>query len=383
MNISWSKLLVLVLLAFAAYSIELEESHDIEHEFCWKDSYGRGVGTIPTECGALRKIGLLCYDHCPSGYSAFGFDCHQNCPADFRNDGLFCRHAEYGRGGGYPWHWFETNNNGMIGRCERDHGKGKCEMWGAIAYPKCKPGYHTIGCCICRPSVPNCAALGMNGGLDLSCAKKLIIGKPRTMSCAAGLQYDAGLCYKKCNAGFYGVGPVCWADAPKGWVGCGMGAAKDSKVCKDTIIGQITSVGEMALSITSMVVTAGGSAAATGGAKAAANVGKIAKIKATMEKIKKFITSNKKVKELIEKAKDIKKKVETVKEKVDKVKEQYEQAQSIVDTANKVASEDYSNYTEEDYARLAASVAALADPTGIAGVIENYTHPKCSKIFKK
>lgn len=101
-----------------------------------------------------------------------------------------------------------------------------------------------------------------------------------------------------------------------------------------------------------------------------------------MEKIKKFLDSNKKVKELIEKAKDIKKKVETAKEKVDKVKEQYEQAKSIIETADKVATEDYSNYTEEDYARLAASVAGLADPTGIAGVVENFTYAKCSKIFK-
>ena len=61
-----------------------------------------------------------------------------------------------------------------------------------------------------------------------------------------------------------------------------MGAAKDSKVCKDTIIGQITSVGEMALNIGTMVVTAGGSAGASAASKAAANAGKIAKLKAKM-----------------------------------------------------------------------------------------------------
>lgn len=256
-------------------------------------------------------------------------------------------------------------------------------MWGAIAYPKCRSGYSPFGCCICRPSQPNCAKYGLNSGIDLSCAKKIEIGNPRSMSCASNLEYDAGLCYTKCKSGFYGVGPVCWADAPKGWVGCGMGAAINSKVCKDTIIGQITSVGEMALNIGSMVATMGGSTAATAGAKAAANAGKIAKVKEIMEKVKKAITSNKKIKELVDKAKDIKKQVEKVKTKVEKVKEQYEQAKSIIETADKVASEDYSNYTPEDYARLAASVAALADPTGIAGVVENFTHAKCSTIFKK
>ena len=70
------------------------------------------------------------------------------------------------------------------------------------------------------------------------------------MSCSDELVYSAGLCYKSCKSGFSGVGPVCWADAPSGWVGCGMGAAKDKKVCADTTIGQITAVGEMALSIT-------------------------------------------------------------------------------------------------------------------------------------
>lgn len=145
----------------------------------------------------------------------------------------------------------------------------------------------------------------MNPGLDLSCAKKLIIGKPRSMSCKADLEYDWGLCYPKCKAGFSGVGPVCWADKPKGWVNCGMGAAKDSKVCKDVIVGQITAVGDMALSITSMVATGGGATAAKGAAKVAANAGRIAQLKEKMTKIKKFITSSKKIKELVTTAKKV------------------------------------------------------------------------------
>ena len=71
----------------------------------------------------------------------------------------------------------------MYSRCEAKHGKGNCQKNGAIVYPKCKPGYHNFGCCICRPPKPNCKALGMNGGLDLSCAKKLQIGKPHSANC--------------------------------------------------------------------------------------------------------------------------------------------------------------------------------------------------------
>lgn len=85
----------------------------------------------------------------------------------------------------------------------------------------------------------------------------------------------------------------------------------------------------------------------------------------------------------MDKAKDIKKQVDKVKDKVEKIKEQYDQAAAIVGTAEEVATSDYSNFTEADYVRLAAQIAGLADPTGIAGTIENFSHPKCSQIFKK
>ncbi len=98
-------------------------------------------------------------------------------------------------------------------------------------YPKCKSGFSAFGCCICRPSTPNCASLGYNPGIDLSCAKKITIGDPTPMTCAAGLTNDAGLCYPSCPTGFSGVGPVCWGVNPAGWVNCGMGAAKTTKVC--------------------------------------------------------------------------------------------------------------------------------------------------------
>lgn len=42
---------------------------------------------------------------------------------------------------------------------------------------------------------------------------------------------------------------------------------------------------------------------------------------------------------------------------------------------------EFDDYTVADYIRLSAEVAALADPTGIAGVVEKYSYPKCSQIF--
>ena len=126
-------------------------------EFCWKDSYGRGAGTIPTSCAEGQQMrALLCYKFCPQNMQWSGVgDCSSICPAGFRDDGLFCRRAEYGRGAGYAWEFRDgLSNAGMMSRCERDNGAGNCEMSAAIAYPKCRPGYSAFGCCICRPNAP-------------------------------------------------------------------------------------------------------------------------------------------------------------------------------------------------------------------------------------
>jgi hypothetical protein len=70
--------------------------------YCYKQSYGRGVGQVLTTCPSPKeKIGALCYTPCRPGYSRQGtFDCQQECKAGWRDDGLFCRRAEYGRGAG-------------------------------------------------------------------------------------------------------------------------------------------------------------------------------------------------------------------------------------------------------------------------------------------
>ena len=83
----------------------------------------------------------------------------------------------------------------------------------------------------------------MNGAFDLSCAKKIQIKKPHSFNCPPGKVKDAGLCYKRCREGYYGVGPVCWVNNPDGWVGCGMGSAITKKACAGVIFGQIASVG--------------------------------------------------------------------------------------------------------------------------------------------
>lgn len=334
-------------------------ANDSGKEFCWKDSYGRGVGTVPQKCARGQdRIGLLCYNKCGKNMKRFGFDCHSVCPKGMANQGLFCRSTEYGRGLGYPWKFGDAlNDNGMRSRCEKKHGKGKCQKQGLIFYAKCKPGYTNIGL-ICRPKQPNCRKLGLGGQLDLSCAKLVKIGNPKTGICNSRQEEDAGLCYKNCKSGYDGVGPVCWADKPKGWVNCGMGAAKDSKTCASIIFGQVAAVGEMALFIGSL----GTSSGATAGAKGASSAGKLAKLKksfATMKKAFDKIKDTPKMKKRIERAKN-----------ANRVRKGFNAGKTLALAT-----------TEEDMVRAAAQIAAIADPTGVSSTVAAYTYPKCSKYF--
>lgn len=117
--------LLLMLMTVLAVDTPTER---ITHEFCWKDTYVRGVGKIPGKCAPNQeRIGLLCYPNCPSGMYRWGFDCHSYCPSGWADQGLFCRLVEYGRGAGFPWKFGDPlNDSGMIRRCEAVHGKGQC-----------------------------------------------------------------------------------------------------------------------------------------------------------------------------------------------------------------------------------------------------------------
>ena len=337
-----------------------------EAEFCWKDSYGRGVGTIPESCAAGQdRIGLLCYDQCPAGMKRFGFDCHSVCPAGMDSQGLFCRASEYGRGAGYPWKGKDGfSDKGMFERCEAEQGTGQCEKNLLIVYPKCKPGYHNIGCCICRPNLPNCSALGLGFQLDLSCAKKVAIGAPKTGTCS-GQEKDAGLCYENCQGGYDGVGPVCWGMPPTNWVQCGMGAAKDSNTCASIVFGQVASVGQMAITVASL----GSSTALTAGMSAPAQTSRLTKLKQQYSAMKVQFDLLKQTNENVARA------VKAA-DYANKGKKGY----TALDTASNAVT-DSNAVTEEDMVRLAAQITAIVDPSGVAATVGAYTYPKCSKYF--
>ena len=345
------------ILALAAVLATLPVTGADAQDFCWKNSYGRGVGKIPKGCASNEdKIGALCYPKCAKGMKRFGLDCHSACPAGFKSNGLFCRKDAEKYGGG-------------VGRgkkkCEKKFGGGNCEKRAGLWYQKCRGGYVRSGL-FCLPTKPDCGAIGMKKGLAgrLGCAKRIVIGKPRTGQCASGYEKNGGLCYKACRTGFKGAGPACWMKTPANWVACGMGAAASKKACGGIIFDQVTPVGELALN----VATLGSSSAVTEAAEGPAKVKKIAELKAEYARLQKAWKT-------IKNSKGIKK----AQEAAEKSWDTYGQVSTTIGTAETATADQV---TPEDIARVAASIAALADPTGAAGVVASYTYPKCSKYFQ-
>lgn len=324
-------------------------------DICWKDSYGRGVGVVPKRCAAGQdRIGLLCYQKCGPGKKRFGFDCHSVCPRGWSNQGLFCRRSEYGRGAGYPWKIGDTpfSLNGARARCRRDNPRG-CEKYGEIIYPKCKPGYSNFGCCICRPKVPNCRAWGLNPGIDLSCAKKVVIGRPQTGICGSGEEKDAGLCYPRCNAGYTGIGPVCWAQRcpAKYPVNCGASCAVSRNKCIESVANQVSGPLDVVTSIAGLVLTGGAANAAKTAAKTAIKTG----VKAGAKAAAKASTRAAIKAQLRARARAMGK----------------ELSESVLDNAAE---------TMYEASQTGAFDFADLDPTGIASVVNAYNKPLCAAV---
>lgn len=235
-----------------------QEVSNSRQPYCYRDSYGRGVGK-PMKCAAGQQYDAgLCYTPCREGYKGVGPVCWQSCAPGFRDDGAFCAKPKpYGRGVGYPWKFGDKafSLDGARARCAKAHSEG-CEKHGEIIYPKCREGFHPVGCCICSP---NCQ-LGQTD-IGVSCAKKSYgrgVGKP-VSTCPSDQDKDAGLCYRKCKINFHGVGPVCWQNCPSGRTSCGVGCATSKTACVTGTVDMVISPLVLAVNI----LTMGSSSSAT------------------------------------------------------------------------------------------------------------------------
>ena len=338
------------------------EVADEKIAYCYKNTYGRGVGKPLSSCPpGTEKDGLLCYPKCKSGFYGVGPVCWQKCPSGFRNDGGHCAKPKpYGRGGGYPWKFGDgLNLNAAKKRCESANRQG-CEKSGEIMYPKCKKGFKPFGCCVCTPICPS----GMTD-IGVSCQK---LSYPRTagkpMKCALGLEEDAGLCYPKCKSGYKGVGPVCWKKCPPNQpVDCGAGCAKTTADCVEKTANMVTAVAELAANIVTLGSTSKVTAAKNSlkvALKAGDRVAAKAALKLTVKELANGfaeLTTRAVAKELKEKFK---------KESVEWVAKEYAKVQMKL-----ILQEEFSVEDLRDLAGL--------DPTGIAEVVNAFWQPVCSK----
>jgi hypothetical protein len=177
------------------------------------------------------------------------------------------------------------------------------------------------------------------------------------MNCASNQQKQAALCYPLCRTGYYGVGPVCWANIPKAWVDCGMGAANSILTCTSVTFNQVLSVGMLAANI----VTLG----ASGGAEVAVNdaklgTGLINKIKGKFGELQTLYNKNQDFVNFLNKAALV-----------------GSTASTSRDVLNFILSP---NLTPADMIRITAEIVSLVDPTGVASVVAAYSYPLCSDI---
>ena len=206
---------------------------------------GRGVG-IPLQNNCRpdeEAYGALCYPKCREGYEKVGCCiCRKKGCSGVQgvtDIGVSCtKPSAYGRGAGYVL-WDENE-------CEREN-NGQCEKHGLLWYPKCKPGFHNVGCCICSPDCP--AGTKDDGAFCRKDSYGRGVGASR-LGCAPGMENNAALCYKPCAAGQRGLGPVCWSECSGATpFRCGLFCTSTAATCMSSFVDVAGSITQIALNV--------------------------------------------------------------------------------------------------------------------------------------
>jgi hypothetical protein len=158
-----------------------------------KDTYGRGVGTVPTRCGPDKeKKGALCYPKCRPGYKSRALECEGTCPPGSKNTGLTCIQGI---------HAYIPSN-----RCSNPFRKCFYQR------KPCRPGFRYRGSTCnaeCLPGFKFRSGAAGTAFCDKPRNRYSRAGKPAPLDCPEGKVKDAGLCYKPCKEGYRGNGPTC------------------------------------------------------------------------------------------------------------------------------------------------------------------------------
>lgn len=175
--------------------------------YCWRRSYGRGVGRPLHTCpdDAPEQDGLLCYPDCREGYNGVGPVCWEKCD-NITSFGLACVDV---RKSSRSCPWYDTC--GVF--------KRSCSS--------CPENYTNLGCLCARFYFRDSYGRG--------------IGTP--MICSKSYEQDGALCYDQCDPKYNGVGPVCWQHCPATQpVPCLAGCSTTKQDCQLAVINMIQSV---------------------------------------------------------------------------------------------------------------------------------------------
>ena len=197
--------------------------------FCYRQSYDRGIGIAPDNCGPGKDArGQFCYDNCKAGFSDNGTPtCLQSsCPSGYTDNGLVCHFN--GSSSYSPVRW--DNNAGvcMFGGCT-----------GGWVEDGCRSGYHKSAS-MCYLDVP----AGM-GGTSADPTKgsytRPTKGSP---GCNSNRVLQAGLCYLPAREGYSCNATNCNPACASGTVECGAAAcAATAESCgrgiTDMVVGPL------------------------------------------------------------------------------------------------------------------------------------------------
>ncbi len=248
--------------------------------FCWRQSYGRGVGTVP---GRVPD--------CPNGYTNNGATCGRAAdtiytksklvtgPSGYTNMGAACTRgaSTYSKKCTLPWKKHKCRKGYTDNGCTCGRGvkvaplsSGTCPSgWFMSKYTgrcsnNCPSGYTSTGD-TCFKGV---STLGI-GSMSCPAGQKMIGLKcfPKGKSCFDNQVKDTGLCYPRCKTDFNGVGPVCWQGCDSGWKDCAAGCAKTKAECSMVVADQVISPLMVAANVLALGLTKSKKAAtAAGGA---------------------------------------------------------------------------------------------------------------------
>ena len=264
-------------------------AHAAGGDFYWKNSYGRGVGVVQVQycTDSSRSIEAgLCYKTPNAGYNCNGTNtCVSGCPSGFSSSGMLtcqkdgpltyvvdnytlvgsipsvsggaCRttggncstqKVNCKRALGTEWCELKTVCEPVVTHCDpivQNCSSGK-SLQDGLCYDSCRSGYskQALTCVqACRDGY-SLAGLSCNQNQPTTVAKQTYdrgVGTIPALRCANGLENDASLCYTPCRPGYNGIGPVCWGNAPPGYVSCGAGVARSKEICASVTAGQASS----------------------------------------------------------------------------------------------------------------------------------------------